>query len=75
MFRVPVPDQDRHNRAGLRGARFIDPAGVPVGGSDGRRLTLTNDEAYQLIMDVARGKLDSVDEIAAVLAAGTKPRQ
>ena len=43
-------------------------------GINGRRLTLTNDEAYELIMRVAEGKLDSVDDIAAVLATATKPR-
>jgi len=43
-------------------------------GVNGRRLTLTNDEAYELIMDVAAGQLDSVDDIAAILAAATEPR-
>ena len=44
-------------------------------GVNGRRLTMTNDEAYELIMSVAEGKLDSVDDIAAVLATATKPRR
>jgi death-on-curing protein len=44
-------------------------------GVNGRRLTLTNDEAYELIMSVAEGKLDPVDDIAAVLATATKPRR
>jgi hypothetical protein len=35
---------------------------------------LTNDEAYELIIDVAAGQLDSVDDIAAILAAATGPR-
>ncbi|MGO8887250.1 MAG: type II toxin-antitoxin system death-on-curing family toxin [Streptosporangiaceae bacterium] len=43
-------------------------------GVNGRRLTLTNDEAYGLIVDVAAGKLDSVDDIAAILATATEPR-
>ena len=43
-------------------------------GVNGRRLALTNDEAYELIIDVAAGKLDSVDGIAAILAAATGPR-
>jgi death on curing protein len=42
-------------------------------GLSGRRLTLTNDEAYDLVMSVAEGRLDTVDAIAAVLA--TKPRR
>jgi death on curing protein len=37
-------------------------------GLNGRRLTLTNDEAYDLVMSVAEGRLDTVDAIAAVLA-------
>ena len=43
-------------------------------GINGHRLTLTNDNAYELIMGVAAGKLDSVDDIAAVLATATQPR-
>jgi death-on-curing protein len=43
-------------------------------GVNGHRLTLTNDEAYELIMAVASGKLDAVDEIAAVLAGATERR-
>jgi death on curing protein len=43
-------------------------------GLNGRRLTLTNDEAYDLVMKVAVGELNHVEEIAAVLQAGTAPR-
>jgi death on curing protein len=43
-------------------------------GLNGRRLTLTNDAAYDLVMNVASGQLDSADEIAAVLGRATKPR-
>jgi death-on-curing protein len=43
-------------------------------GLNGRRLALTNDEAYDLVMKVAAGELDHVEEIAAVLQAGTAPR-
>jgi death-on-curing protein len=43
-------------------------------GVDGYRLTLTNDEAYDLVIDVAAGNLDSVDDIAARLRTGTEPR-
>jgi death on curing protein len=42
-------------------------------GLNGRRLTLANDEAYDLVMSVAEGRLDTVDVIAAVRAA--KPRR
>jgi len=43
-------------------------------GLNGRRLTLTNDAAYNLVMDVAAGKLDRVDDIAAALRHGTEAR-
>ena len=44
-------------------------------GLNGRRLTLTNDAAYDLIISVAAGQLDTVDGIAAVLQAATEPRK
>lgn len=40
-------------------------------GLNGLRLTLSNDEAYDLVMAVAAGDLDDVEPIAARLAAGT----
>jgi len=43
-------------------------------GINGRRLTLTNDAAYDLVMKVASGQLDSVDDIAAVLNSHRHPR-
>lgn len=43
-------------------------------GINGRRLTLTNDAAYELIMQIAVGELDSVDEIAPILEKSTGPR-
>jgi death-on-curing protein len=42
-------------------------------GLNGRRLTLTNDEAYDLVMSVAEGRLDTVEAIAAALT--TQPRR
>jgi death on curing protein len=39
-------------------------------GLNGRRLTLSNDAAYDLVMAVAAGQPDSVDEIAAVTQRG-----
>ena len=38
------------------------------------RLTLSNDEAYQVVISVATGELDTVAAIAAVLERGTEPR-
>jgi len=42
-------------------------------GLNGRCLTLTNDAAYELVMNVACGQLDAVDDIAAVLQRATRP--
>jgi death-on-curing protein len=44
-------------------------------GLNGRRLTLANDEAYDLVMSVAAGQLDNVDDIAAILQRATEPRR
>ncbi|MGK2938431.1 MAG: type II toxin-antitoxin system death-on-curing family toxin [Solirubrobacteraceae bacterium] len=44
-------------------------------GLNGMRLTLTNDEAYDLVIAIADGTLNDVDPIAARLRAGTIPRR
>jgi death on curing protein len=44
-------------------------------GLNGRRLTLTNDAAYDLVISVAAGHLDTVDAIAAILQTATRPRR
>lgn len=54
--------------------RLALAATIAFYGVNGQRLTLTNDEAYELIMSVAAGKLDSADDIAAILAAASEPR-
>jgi death-on-curing protein len=43
-------------------------------GVNGRRLTLTNDQAYDLVIDVAARHLDSVGDIAARPRTATAPR-
>ena len=43
-------------------------------GLNGRRLTLTNDQAYDLVMKVAAGEVDQVEEIATILQAATVSR-
>lgn len=43
-------------------------------GVNGRRLTLSNDAAFDLIMQVAVGQLDSVGDIAAILGTATQSR-
>lgn len=44
-------------------------------GINGHRLTLSNDEAYDLVIAVATGALDDVAEIAKVLCERTRPRR
>jgi death-on-curing protein len=43
-------------------------------GLNGRRLTLTNDAAYELVITVASGQLDAVEDIAAILQPATATR-
>jgi death-on-curing protein len=43
-------------------------------GVNGYRLTVTNDEAYDLVVAVAAGQLDDVESIAARLAPRTQER-
>jgi death on curing protein len=43
-------------------------------GLNGHRLTLTNDGAYDLVIRVASGELDSVGDIVAILRAATQSR-
>lgn len=43
-------------------------------GMNGYRLTLSNDAAYDLVMQVAAGQLDSVDDIAAILKTAIEAR-
>ncbi len=42
-------------------------------GMNGRRLTWSNDEAYEFIMDVASGRLDDIPEIAGRIAGAESP--
>lgn len=51
--------------------RFALAALIAFYGLNGRRLTLTNDAAYELVMNVAAGQLDTVDDIAAILRRAT----
>ncbi len=43
-------------------------------GLNGCRLTLTNDEAYTIVMDVASGELEDVATIAELVRAGSASR-
>jgi death-on-curing protein len=53
--------------------RLALAAAIAFYGLNGRRLTLTNDQAYDLVISVAEGRLDTVETIAAALA--TQPRR
>jgi len=43
-------------------------------GLNGRRLTLTNDQAYVLVIDIASGQLNDVPDIAEQIGKGSEPR-
>jgi death-on-curing protein len=63
------------NHALIDGNKRLALAGlIAFYGLNGRRLTLTNDEAYHLIMNVASGQLEAADDIAAILADATERR-
>jgi death-on-curing protein len=53
--------------------RIALAATVAFLGMNGIRLTLSNDEAYDLVMSVATGALDDVSNIAAALQGGSEP--
>ena len=54
--------------------RLALAAAIAFYGLNGMRLTLTNDEAYDLVIGVASGKLDDVRTIASVLEARSEER-
>ncbi len=63
------------NHALIDGNKRIALAGlIAFLGMNGHRLTLTNDQAYELIMAIATGELRDVDAIADRLRSGTEPR-
>jgi death-on-curing protein len=55
--------------------RLALAATIAFYGMNGIRLTLTNDEAYELVIAIADGRLDDVTAIAARLRGGTGPRR
>lgn len=55
--------------------RLALAATVAFLGVNGIQLTLTNDQAYDLVMAVAAGQLDAIDTIAANLRDGSRPRR
>ncbi|CAN5314523.1 type II toxin-antitoxin system death-on-curing family toxin [soil metagenome] len=62
------------NRALIDGNKRLGLSGLIVFlGINGRRLTLSNDAAYELVMAVAEGALDDVAAIAELIRAGSAP--
>jgi len=53
--------------------RLALAATIAFFGLNGLRLTLSNNEAYELVMAVAAGELDDVEVIAGRLESGTVP--
>ncbi|MCY7402017.1 MAG: type II toxin-antitoxin system death-on-curing family toxin [Nocardioides sp.] len=43
-------------------------------GINGRRLTLTNDQAYELVIEVATGRLHEIAELAGKIREGSRSR-
>jgi death on curing protein len=63
------------NHALMDGNKRLALAGlIAFYGVNGRRLTMTNDAAYDLVIAVASGALDAVADIAEILAGVTKER-
>jgi death-on-curing protein len=62
------------NHALVDGNKRLGLAGVlAFYGMNGRRLTMTNDEAYDLVIAAASGELDDISVIAQRLEAGSEP--
>jgi death-on-curing protein len=62
------------NQASIDGDKRIAlAASIAFLGMNGIRLTLSNEEAYNLVMSVATGALEDVCSIAAALQAGSEP--
>lgn len=54
--------------------RLALAAAIAFLGMNGQRLTMSNDEAFELVMAVASGQFDDVDAIALRLRERTRPR-
>jgi death-on-curing protein len=63
------------NHALVDGNKRLALAGViAFFGMNGLRLSLSNEEAYELVMSVADGRLDDAGEIGIALRDSTSPR-
>ena len=55
--------------------RLALASGIAFLGINGLRLTMSNDEAYDLIISIATGELDDIHDIAEALRARTEARR
>ncbi|MCX6461254.1 MAG: type II toxin-antitoxin system death-on-curing family toxin [Actinobacteria bacterium] len=63
------------NHALIDGNKRLALAGaIAMIGVNGWHLTLTNNEAYELVLSVATGAMSTVDEVADVLRRGSQHR-
>ena len=61
------------NHALVDGNKRLALAGtIAFLGVNGRRLTLTNDQAYELVMTVSAGELEEIAEIASRIKSGSQ---
>jgi hypothetical protein len=70
LVRLHQPDVARNHALIDGDKRLALTAIIAFYGLNGRRLTLSNDAVYDLVMAVAAGQPDSVDEIAALTQRG-----
>ena len=54
--------------------RLALAAAIAFYGMNGMRLRLSNDRAYELVIDIASGTINDVPRIASMLEADTAPR-
>jgi len=64
----------RHHALVDANKRLALAATIAFYGVNGMRLILTNDQAYELVVDVASGRLDDVPAIASALRSNTDAR-
>lgn len=62
----------RHHALADGNTRLALAATIAFSGMNGLRLTLINDEAYELVMRVATGELEDIPTLAGALERGTE---
>lgn len=64
----------RHHALADGNKRLALAATLAFLGINGVRLTLTNEEAYELVMAVAAGQLEDIPQLAVRIKGGSRPR-